>query len=84
MVKRAVAEGNAPDIAVLDHVWAPEFAGAGFLHPFEDLDPRWVRREHDVDFLASLVAADRYEGADVRGAGVRRGRRFVVRQAEVA
>ncbi|MDF2733210.1 MAG: family 1 extracellular solute-binding protein, partial [Desertimonas sp.] len=55
MVTRAVAEGNAPDIAVLDHVWAPEFAGAGFLHPFEDLDPRWVRREHDVDFLASLV-----------------------------
>jgi multiple sugar transport system substrate-binding protein len=62
MVTRAVAEGNAPDIAVLDHVWAPEFAGAGFLHPFEDLDPRWVRREHDVDFLASLVAADRFEG----------------------
>ena len=23
---------------------------------------RWVRREHDVDFLASLAAADRYQG----------------------
>lgn len=62
MLTRAVAEGTAPDVAVFDHVWAPEFAGAGFLHPFEDLDRRWVRREHDVDFLASLAAADRFEG----------------------
>lgn len=62
MLTRAVAEGNAPDIAVFDHVWAPEFAHAGFLYPFEDLDPRWVRREHDVDFLASLAAADRFDG----------------------
>ncbi len=35
---------------------------AGFLHPLDDLDSRWVRREHDVDFLASLAAADRYGG----------------------
>jgi ABC-type glycerol-3-phosphate transport system substrate-binding protein/DNA-binding transcriptional regulator YhcF (GntR family) len=62
MLTRTVAEGNAPDIAVFDNVWTPEFAGAGFLHPFEDLDPRWVRREHDVDFLGSLAAADRFEG----------------------
>ncbi len=62
MVTRAVAEGTAPDIAVIDHVWAPEFAGAGFLHPFEDLDPGWVRRQHDVDFLASLTSADRFDG----------------------
>ena len=62
VLSHAVAEGQAPDFAVFDHVWAPEFAAAGFLHPLEDLDPDWVRREHDVDFLASLAAADRYSG----------------------
>src|SRR5918994_6198694 len=62
VLTHAVAEGQAPDFAVFDHVWAPEFGAAGFLHPLEDLDPRWVRREHDVDFLASLADADRYGG----------------------
>lgn len=62
VLSHAVAEGQAPDFAVFDHVWAPEFAAAGFLHPLEDLDADWVRREHDVDFLASLAAADRYQG----------------------
>ena len=53
----------------------PSSRGAGFLHPLEDLDPRWVRREHDVDFLASLAAADRYGGQTFGVLGVRRGRR---------
>lgn len=58
----AVAEGRAPDLAILDSVWAPEFAVAGFLHALEDLDADWVRTEHEVDFLPALVAANRYEG----------------------
>jgi multiple sugar transport system substrate-binding protein len=62
VLSHAVAEGQAPDLAVFDHVWAPEFGAAGFLHPLDELDPRWVRREHDVDFLASLADADRYGG----------------------
>lgn len=62
VLSHAVAEGQAPDLAVFDHVWAPEFAAAGFLHPLEDLDHDWVRREHDVDFLSSLADADRYQG----------------------
>jgi multiple sugar transport system substrate-binding protein len=62
VLTHAVAEGQAPDLAVFDHVWAPEFAAAGFLHPLDDLDGRWVRREHDVDFLSSLADADRYGG----------------------
>lgn len=76
----AVAEGQAPDLAVLDSVWMPEFAAAGFLHAVEDLDERWVRREHDGDFLPSLVAANRYAGrtygvsatADIAGIWYRR------------
>jgi multiple sugar transport system substrate-binding protein len=77
---RAVAEGRAPDIAVLDSVWVAEFAAAGSLHALEDLDEEWLRREHDADFLAALVAAERFDGrtfavsavADVAGLWFRR------------
>lgn len=58
----AVAEGQAPDLAVLDSVWMPEFAAARFLHALEDLDEMWVRSEVEDDFLPPLVAANRYEG----------------------
>src|SRR5687768_8565329 len=43
----AVAEGRAPDVAVLDSVWVAEFAAAGSLHALEDVDEEWLRREHD-------------------------------------
>ena len=76
----AVAEGQAPDLAVLDSVWAAEFAAAGFLFALEDLNDDWVRDEHEVDFLDALVAANRFEGrtfgvsafADVAGFWYRR------------
>ncbi|MBA2296285.1 MAG: extracellular solute-binding protein [Actinobacteria bacterium] len=76
----AVAEGQAPDLAVLDSVWAAEFAAAGFLYALEDLNEDWVRNEHEVDFLDALVAANRYGGrtfgvsafADVAGFWYRR------------
>lgn len=58
----AVADGQAPDLAILDSVWIPEFAVDGFLHAFEDLDEEWVRGEWMQDFLHPLVAANRYEG----------------------
>lgn len=58
----AVADGQAPDLAILDSVWIPEFAVDGFLHAFEDLDEEWVRGEWMQDFLEPLVAANRYEG----------------------
>ena len=54
--------GQAPDLAVLDSVWAAEFAAAGFLYALEDLNDEWIRDEHEVDFLDALVAANRYAG----------------------
>jgi len=77
----AVAEGQAPDLAILDSVWVPEFAVAGFLYALEDLDEEWVRSDHEVDFLQAVVAANRYQGrtfgvsafADVAGLWYRRG-----------
>ena len=58
----AVAEGQAPDLAILDSVWIPELAVDGFLLALEDLDGEWLRNEHDNDFLAPLVRANRYDG----------------------
>lgn len=80
VLTHAVAEGQAPDLAILDSVWVPEFAAAGFLHALEDLDEDWVRGEHATDFLGPLVATNRYEGrtfgvspfADVAGLWYRR------------
>jgi multiple sugar transport system substrate-binding protein len=58
----AVAEGQAPDLAILDSVWIPEFAADGFLLSLEDLDGAWLRDEHEPDFLEPIVKANRYEG----------------------
>ena len=80
MLTHAVAEGVAPDLAVIDSVWTPEFAAAGFLHALEDLDEDWIRDEHEVDFLEPLAGSNRYGGrtfgippfADVAGLWYRR------------
>jgi ABC-type glycerol-3-phosphate transport system substrate-binding protein len=58
----AVAEGRAPDLAILDSVWIAEFAADGFLHSLEDLDEYWVRNELEPEFLEQLVATNRYGG----------------------
>jgi multiple sugar transport system substrate-binding protein len=59
MLTHAVAEGQAPDLAIVDSVWIPELAVAGFLYALEDIDGDWVRDVHEVDFLEPLVAANR-------------------------
>jgi multiple sugar transport system substrate-binding protein len=77
---RSVAEGRAPDLAVLDSVWVPEFAAARFLWPVDELDGTWVRGEYARDFLEPFVSANRVGGdtvavqaeADVAGLWYRR------------
>jgi len=59
---RALAEGRGPDLAMLDSVWVPEFADAGFLWPLEELDRGWLEAEYEQDFLEPFVTAHRYEG----------------------
>jgi ABC-type glycerol-3-phosphate transport system substrate-binding protein/DNA-binding transcriptional regulator YhcF (GntR family) len=79
VLTHAVAEGQAPDLAILDSVWISEFAAAGFLRPIEGIDHEWAR-EHERDFLPPLVAANRFRGqtfgvsafADVAGLWYRR------------
>ena len=62
VLTHAVAEGRAPDLAILDSVWIAEFAASGFLHALEDLDEHWIRYEHEVDFLEPLVSSNRSGG----------------------
>lgn len=59
-LQQAAASGAAPDVAILDSVWVPQFAQAGLLHALEDLDEPWVRLVHESDFLEPLIAANRY------------------------
>lgn len=76
----AVAEGRAPDLAVLDSVWTCEFAGSGFLAPLDELAPDWIRQEYETDFLEPFRSANRYQErpvavqaeADVAGLWYRR------------
>src|SRR4029450_9716677 len=62
VLTHAVAEGQAPDLAILDSVWIPEFAADGFLLPLDELDGEWLRHEHENDFLEPLVKANHYSG----------------------
>ncbi|AVH60697.1 MULTISPECIES: extracellular solute-binding protein [Streptomyces] len=77
---RAVAEGRAPDLAVMDSVWVHEFAASGFLTPLGELDADWVRDEYERDFVEPFRSANKFDGrpvavqaeADVAGIWYRR------------
>ena len=79
-VRRAVGEGRAPDIALVDSVWVPELAAAGSLWPLEELDPEWFSSDYLSDFMEPLAAVNCHQGqshavqaeADVAGLWVRR------------
>jgi multiple sugar transport system substrate-binding protein len=57
----AVAQGQAPDISVLDSVWVAEFAHRRYLFSLAELEPEWVADMRD-DFYPSLLAANSYQG----------------------
>lgn len=77
---RAVGEGVAPDLAILDSVWIAEFASSGFLWQLGALDDEWVTDVLETDFLEPFVSAYRVDGrayavqaeADVAGLWYRR------------
>jgi ABC-type glycerol-3-phosphate transport system substrate-binding protein len=39
---RATAEGRAPDVAMIDHVWVAEFARMHMIHSLHHLDAAWA------------------------------------------
>lgn len=54
---QAVARGRAPDVALVDSVWVPEFATAGYFRPLDDVDEAWVRDEYRELFARAFVAS---------------------------
>ncbi|RLA00468.1 MAG: hypothetical protein DRQ45_07290 [Gammaproteobacteria bacterium] len=60
---RAVAEGDAPDIAMIDHVWIAEFAESYMIYPLDELNPVWVNDLVVNDLHPSVASGFRYEGS---------------------
>lgn len=42
VLRRAVAQGDAPDIVPLDYAWITDYAYAGYITPLNGLDTLWV------------------------------------------
>ena len=61
----AVAEGRAPDVAVLDSVWVREFASSGFLLPLDGVLADWPDEEYLTDVLVPFRAANEHDGRPV-------------------
>lgn len=57
----AVAEGTAPDIALVDEVWIAEMADAHVIHALDQLDPVWSESEYQVDFDPAFVDGVRFD-----------------------
>ena len=60
---RAVAEGDAPDIAMIDHVWIAEFAESYMIYPLDELNPVWVGALVANDLHPSVASGFRYENS---------------------
>jgi len=58
---RAVAEGTAPDVALIDEVWIAEMADTYVIHALDELDPTWVESEYRADFDPSFVNGVRFD-----------------------
>ncbi len=57
----AVAQGQAPDISVLDSVWVAEFTHRSYLLPPDELDADWTAKIKE-DIYPSVLAANSREG----------------------
>jgi multiple sugar transport system substrate-binding protein len=64
ILSHAVAEGRAPDLAVLDSVWVREFAAAGFLWDVAELAGGWLD-EAKADLLEPFASANTHDGRTV-------------------
>jgi len=41
-LRRAVAQGKAPDIVPMDYVWITDYAHSGYIAPLDKLDKQWA------------------------------------------
>jgi ABC-type glycerol-3-phosphate transport system substrate-binding protein len=56
----AVAQGNAPDISVLDSVWVAEFAHRRYLCPLSQINEQWVAEIRQA-FYPAVLHANSYQ-----------------------
>lgn len=62
LLSAAVGSGTAPDVAMVDCVWVPGLAQAGFLYPLEDLGSPWNHASFGRDLYPAFVAANSFNG----------------------
>ena len=62
LLSAAVGSGTAPDVAMVDCVWVPGLAQAGFLYPLEDLGGPWNHTSFGRDLYPAFVAANSFNG----------------------
>lgn len=60
---RAVSEGDAPDIAMIDHVWVAQFAENHMIYPLDQLNPTWITSLVSNEIHESIVSGYRYNGS---------------------
>jgi len=60
---RAVSEGDAPDIALIDHVWVAEFASSHMIYALDELNPEWIRNLTTSDIHESIASGYRFDGS---------------------
>ena len=81
VLTHAVAEGQAPDLAILDSVWIAEFAADGFLLPLADLDADWLRQGARRRLPRAARGGEPLRRPHVRRLAVRERRGVLVPQA---
>lgn len=59
----SIAEGTAPDIAMIDHVWVAEFAQGHMIHALHDLDRAWAENVLESVIHPSAAKAYLYDEA---------------------
>lgn len=62
---QAVASGEAPDVALVDSVWVPEFATAGYFRAIDDIDAAWANDQYRKLFAQAFVTSQSVDGVSV-------------------
>jgi len=60
---RAVSEGDAPDIALIDQVWVAEFAASHMIYPLDELNRDWINDLTANDIHDSIANGYRFDGS---------------------
>jgi len=58
----AIGAGTAPDVAMVDCVWVPGLARAGFLFPLDEIDPHFDQSGLASRLYPAFAQANSYDG----------------------